>query len=102
MSAQCRYYDELARQEWQRRQDERAAYYAANPRVRTAEQRVDRARRIKSGLEMKLMYARTGRRSDVADRLMGLTGVPTPALERAYHRAAHDHAAAWLRVKELR
>ena len=102
MSAQCRYYDELARQEWQRRQDERAAYYAANPRVLTAEQRADKASRAKTALEMKLAYARTGRRSALADRLMGLTGIPTPALERAYHRASLVLAAAWLRVKELR
>ena len=102
MSAQCRYYDELARKEWQRKQDERAAYYAANPRVLTADQRADKASRAKTALEMKLAYARTGRRSDIADKLMGLTGIPTPALERAYARASHDHAAAWLRVKELR
>lgn len=102
MSNQLGELSEWSRKEWQRKHDERAAYYAANPRVLTAERRVTRALAKKSALEMQVAYARTGRRSDLADRLMGLTGVPTPALERAYHRAAHDHAAAWLRVKELR
>lgn len=102
MSAQCRYYDELARQEWQRRQDERAAYYAANPRVLTAERRASRLLSIKTAFEMKLAYARTGHRSDTGDRIMGLTGIPTPDLERADPLAAHDHEAACLRVKELR
>lgn len=102
MSAQCRYYDELARQEWQARRDQIADFYRANPRVLAAEQRVARANAAKTALEMKLAYARTGRRSELADRLMGLTGIPTPDLERAYYRASHDHEAAWLRVKELR
>ena len=88
--------------EWRARREAIAAYYRANPRVRTAEQRAERARAAKSALEMKLAYARTGRRSDVADRLMGVTGVATADIERAYYRAAHDHAAAWLRVAELR
>lgn len=94
--------NEQRRAEEQSRRDMIAAYYAANPRVLTAERRVTRALATKSALEMQVAYARTGRRSDLADRLMGLTGVPTPDLERAYARAAHDHAAAWLRVKELR
>ena len=88
--------------EWHARRDSIAAYYRDNPRVLAAEKRVERARRAKSVLETKLAYARTGRRSAVADRLMGVTGVATADIERAYYRAAHDHAAAWLRVAELR
>lgn len=93
MSAQCRYYEELTWQEWQS-SDERAAFYAANPRVPGGQNTgpTGPRSRIKTALEMKLAYARTGRRTDIADKLMA---VPLEGVQ------AHGFAL-WMTLQQSR
>ena len=99
---ETRYHDELNRKAEATRWATIEAYYAANPRVRTWEKKVIQELRRVQSLFRPLAYALTLNRTPHNDKVLGVTGMTTGEIVRAYERACRDLQGARLRLEEIR
>ena len=99
---ETRYHEELNRKAEAARRATIEAYYAANPRVRTWEKKVIQELRRVQSLFRPLAYALTRNRTPHNDKVLGVTGMTTGEIVRAYERACRDLQGARLRLEEIR